>query len=123
MIAVETFGERLRRMRVEQGFSQRELAELSGVSNAYLSRLEKDERSASVKMIRKLSIPLRVSPSFLELGVEHDDLAAITQALRDRLDFQTRAVEDALAMLEDLPDTPIVQEIRDVLIEGRLGRA
>jgi transcriptional regulator with XRE-family HTH domain len=46
--------ERIRRLRKERGFSQRELAE-PGLSYAYLSRLEAGQRVSSEKALRKLA--------------------------------------------------------------------
>ena len=65
----ETVGERLRRLRVERGLSQRELA-LAGVSHSYLSRLETGQRAPSVKALRLLATPLGVTAEYLETGTE-----------------------------------------------------
>src|SRR5438034_51517 len=63
----ETIGERLKRLRIERGLSQRALAE-RGVSNAYISRLEIGDRSASMKALRILARKLGVTPEYLETG-------------------------------------------------------
>ena len=47
----ETIGQRLKRLRLEQGMSQRELAS-PGVSYAYISRIEAGTRQPSVKARR-----------------------------------------------------------------------
>ena len=52
--AGETIGERLKRLRLEKGFSQRELA-APGVSYAYISRIEAGSRQPSVKALRRLA--------------------------------------------------------------------
>jgi transcriptional regulator with XRE-family HTH domain len=65
----EAVGERLRRLRVERGMSQRELA-CPGVSYAYISRIEAGTRTPSVKALRKLAAKLGVSVEFLETGSE-----------------------------------------------------
>jgi transcriptional regulator with XRE-family HTH domain len=64
----ETIGQRLRRLRLERGLSQRDLAS-PGVTNAYVSRIEKGDRTPSVTAIRKLASRLGVSPEYLETGV------------------------------------------------------
>lgn len=94
----ETIGQRLRRLRKELGFSQRKLAELTrgGVTAAYISRIEKGERSPSVKTLRRLSSPLGVSAEFLETG------------------------EDASRVLEGYPLESLLQEIRRRLPEMRI---
>ena len=67
--AGETIGERLRRLRTERRLSQRELSE-PGVSYAYISRIEANTRTPSVKALRKLARKLGVSPEYLETGSE-----------------------------------------------------
>ncbi len=65
--ATETIGERLRRLRREKGFSQRELAE-PGVTAVYICRIEKGQRNPSVTAIRKLARKLGVFDEYLETG-------------------------------------------------------
>jgi tetratricopeptide (TPR) repeat protein len=65
--AGETIGERLKRLRLERGFSQRELA-APGVSYAYISRIEAGTRQPSVKALRRLAAKLEVSAGYLETG-------------------------------------------------------
>src|SRR5580765_8334976 len=68
----ETIGERLKRLRVERGLSQRALAD-HGVSNAYISRLEIGDRNPSMKALRVLARRLGVTPEYLETGCEHPE--------------------------------------------------
>jgi transcriptional regulator with XRE-family HTH domain len=65
----ELLGERLKRLRLERGFSQRELS-APGVSYAYISRIEAGARQPSVKALRKLAAKLGVSAHYLETGSE-----------------------------------------------------
>lgn len=65
--AGETIGQRLKRLRLEKGLSQRELA-APGVSYAYISRIEAGTRQPSVKALRKLSGKLGVTADYLETG-------------------------------------------------------
>ncbi|HET9675684.1 MAG TPA: helix-turn-helix transcriptional regulator, partial [Gaiellaceae bacterium] len=55
----EPIGVRLRRLRLERGLSQRELAS-QGVSYAYISRIEAGTRRPSVKALRMLARKLGV---------------------------------------------------------------
>jgi transcriptional regulator with XRE-family HTH domain len=73
--AGETIGQRLKRLRLERGFSQRELA-APGVSYAYISRIEAGTRQPSVKALRKLAVKLGVTADYLESGSELDPDAA-----------------------------------------------
>jgi transcriptional regulator with XRE-family HTH domain len=67
----ETIGERLKRLRLERGLSQRELA-APGVSYAYISRIEAGTRQPSVKALRRLATKLEVSADYLERGSDLD---------------------------------------------------
>ncbi|HEX6662299.1 MAG TPA: helix-turn-helix transcriptional regulator [Gaiellaceae bacterium] len=62
-------GARLKRLRLEQGLSQRDLSS-QGVSYAYISRIEAEARTPSVKALRKLARKLGVSVEYLETGSE-----------------------------------------------------
>src|SRR5438093_6327130 len=63
----ESIGQRLRRLRLERGLSQRELAG-PGVSYAYISRIEGGQRRPSRRAIRELARRLDVSIEQLETG-------------------------------------------------------
>src|SRR2546425_13024501 len=65
--SVETVGARLKRLRLQRGFSQRDLSS-PGVSYAYISRIEAGARTPSVKALRKLSQKLGVRVEYLETG-------------------------------------------------------
>lgn len=69
--AGETIGQRLKRLRLDRGLSQRELA-APGVSYAYISRIEAGTRQPSVKALRRLAANLGVSAEYLETGSELD---------------------------------------------------
>jgi transcriptional regulator with XRE-family HTH domain len=78
----ETIGQRLKRLRLERGLSQRELA-APGVSYAYISRIEAGTRQPSVKALRKLAAKLSVTADYLETGSELDPDAARELRLSD----------------------------------------
>jgi tetratricopeptide (TPR) repeat protein len=78
----ETIGERLRRLRLERGMSQRELA-VPGVSYAYISRIEAGTRQPSVKALRKLAAKLQVTTEYLENGRDLDESEARELRLAD----------------------------------------
>jgi transcriptional regulator with XRE-family HTH domain len=69
--AGETIGQRLKRLRLERGLSQRELA-APGVSYAYISRIEAGTRQPSVKALRRLAGKLGVTADYLETGADLD---------------------------------------------------
>jgi transcriptional regulator with XRE-family HTH domain len=99
----ETIGERLRRLRLEKGFSQRELSG-PGVSYAYISRIEAGTRQPSVKALRVLARKLHVSPEYLETGselrdVDNRELRLADAELALRLGGEPAEVEKLLAKL------------------------
>jgi transcriptional regulator with XRE-family HTH domain len=66
-MARESVGQRIKRLRKEQGLSQRELA-APGLSYAYISRIEADTRMPSVKALRRIANTLGVTVEHLETG-------------------------------------------------------
>jgi tetratricopeptide (TPR) repeat protein len=100
---LETVGERLKRLRLERGLSQRDLSE-PGVSYAYVSRIEAGARRPSVKALRMLATKLGVTAEYLETGSEvaSEDARELRLAdveLRLRLDgvVETGEIEEVLA--------------------------
>lgn len=63
----DSFGQRLRRLRLRQAFSQAELADRAGVSRATVMALEADARGdgAWPQTVRKLARALGVPPTQL----------------------------------------------------------
>jgi transcriptional regulator with XRE-family HTH domain len=78
----ESVGARLRRLRLERGLSQRELAS-PGVSYAYISRIEAGTRQPSVKALRRLATKLEVSVPYLETGSDLDSTDELELSLAD----------------------------------------
>jgi transcriptional regulator with XRE-family HTH domain len=58
----EVFALNLRRLRNERGLSQDDLAYEAEVSRSYLSQLEKGAFYASLKIVAKLAVVLKVEP-------------------------------------------------------------
>ncbi len=67
MAKKETIGQRLKRLRLARGFSQRDLSS-PGISYAYISRIEADARTPSVKAMRQIAGKLGVTVEHLETG-------------------------------------------------------
>jgi tetratricopeptide (TPR) repeat protein len=103
--AVETIGVRLKRIRRERGFSQRELSG-PGVSYAYISRIEAGARTPSVKALRMLARKLGVSVEYLETGrdlrdTEERELLIADAELELRLEEDVEATEAKLKAIVD----------------------
>src|SRR5947207_11023988 len=90
--STETIGERLRRLRLERGLSQRELSE-PGVSYAYISRIEGGARRPSVKALRMLARKLGVTADYLETGSEIRDTEERELRIADA-ELQLRLADD-----------------------------
>jgi transcriptional regulator with XRE-family HTH domain len=115
----ETIGERLRRLRVERGLSQRAISG-PGISYAYVSRIEAGVRNPSVKAIRALARKLGVSPEYLERGVPLNASRELELRLADA-ELELRFAEDPKE-LRDALET-ILEEARDVGDADLVGRA
>lgn len=72
----KSVGQRIRNYRIQRGYSQEKLAELSGCHPTYIGQLERGEKNATLESIEKISNALEVSLSKLfEMigGLEDDD--------------------------------------------------
>jgi tetratricopeptide (TPR) repeat protein len=103
--ATESVGARLKRLRLQRGFSQRDLSS-PGVSYAYISRIEAGARTPSVKALRKLAQKLGVSVEYLETGkdirdVDDRELRLADAELELRLAENTAEAERKLSELLD----------------------
>ena len=65
--AVETLGDYLREQRESSRLSLRQLAEQAGVSNPYLSQIERGLRRPSAEVLQQLAKALRISAEQLYL--------------------------------------------------------
>ena len=116
----ETIGARLKRLRLQRGFSQRDLSS-PGVSYAYISRIEAGARTPSVKALRKLSQKLSVSVEYLETGreirdVDERELLLADAELELRLGEDTaeaeRKISDVLDEADAAGDVPSATRAR-----------
>lgn len=62
-------GKNIRKRREKMRYSQRELAELCGVTKSYILKLEHGERSPSLEMLIKLADIFDIKPSSLMRGI------------------------------------------------------
>src|SRR6476619_4379876 len=72
---VETLGDYLREQRVSARLSLRQLAEQAGVSNPYLSQLERGLRRPSAEVLQQLAKALRISAEqlYIRAGIVAPD--------------------------------------------------
>jgi len=62
---VRQLGDELRRLRTRHGLSLRALAALAGISNPYLSQIERGEKTPSPRILKALAGPLGVTEQHL----------------------------------------------------------
>lgn len=74
-----SIAKRLTTLRAQKGLSQSELAELSGIAPAQISRYESGANIPRAHIIAKLAKALGVQYSFLQYGFEVDDDEMWTQ--------------------------------------------
>jgi transcriptional regulator with XRE-family HTH domain len=91
----ESVGQRIRRLRLERGLSQREISG-PGVSYAYISRIENSTRKPSLKALRRIARGLGVDPEYLETGEPI--------GRRDRLELELSDAELALRIGSHSPE-------------------
>jgi transcriptional regulator with XRE-family HTH domain len=85
----ETFGDRLRRERDKAGMSLAQLAQASGISKAYLVRLENEPSNPSLQLLARLAEALDVTVADLLGGARYradDESLAIPPLLRSFAD-------------------------------------
>jgi transcriptional regulator with XRE-family HTH domain len=120
-VTTETVGQRIRRLRLSRGLSQRELAG-PGVSYAYISRIEGGSRTPSLRALRYLAGRLGVDADYLEDG------RAIPAAKERELRLADAELElrlgNDLARAEDLLHGLLAEDVLDGLeirIRAALG--
>jgi transcriptional regulator with XRE-family HTH domain len=99
---VESLGEYLREQRLANRLSLRQLAEATGVSNPYLSQIERGLRRPSAEVLQSIAKALRISAEtlYVQAGILSPD------------EGQTRSVE-----LSILADTGLTERQKQSLID------
>lgn len=99
---VENLGEYLREQRLTARMSLRQLAEQTGVSNPYLSQIERGLRRPSAEVLQRLAKALRVSAETLY----------VRAGILDAEDGEVRSVELAV-----LADTGLTERQKQSLLD------
>jgi len=99
---VESLGDYLREQRVAAELSLRQLAEQTGVSNPYLSQIERGLRRPSAEVLQQLAKALRVSAETLY----------VRAGILNAEDAEVRSVELAI-----LADTGLTERQKQSLID------
>lgn len=78
---MSTLGSRVRGKRLLLGWTQQKLSDVSGVSTAYLSQIERDQWRPKIELIEWIARALDTSPDWLLNGDgEHDGPSALAAA-------------------------------------------
>jgi transcriptional regulator with XRE-family HTH domain len=85
----KALGERIKSVRTKRGWNGAQLAEKAGVTQGYMSRLERGLVSASVEVIRRIAVALGVPMSILLEGEPEGDMVTLA-ALINRLPKKDR---------------------------------
>jgi HTH-type transcriptional regulator, competence development regulator len=92
----KTFGQELKRLRVNQMLTQRELADLMGVHYTYISKLEHDDVSPGRELVEALAGLFEVGASYLiELAEKQTKVELI-----ERAEAAEQEVREILAALK-----------------------
>lgn len=59
----ERFGDRVRELRKDAGFTQEELADAAELDRSYVGSIERGERNLSIENVCRLALAIGVSPA------------------------------------------------------------
>ncbi|PWI09373.1 XRE family transcriptional regulator [Streptomyces sp. NWU339] len=114
---VGNLGEYLREQRRNAQLSLRQLADAAGVSNPYLSQIERGLRKPSAEVLQQVAKALRISAETLYVR------AGILDAERDREEVETRAVILADPTLSERQKQVLLQIYESFRKENGFGDA
>jgi transcriptional regulator with XRE-family HTH domain len=106
-------GEIIRRQRELAELSMRQVAAMAGISNPYLSQIERGLRAPSEEVLRAIAESLNVSADLLRGDMPTDGSADVIEAIQSDLDLtssQRRSLVEAY------------QALRQVTVKRRRGR-
>lgn len=63
----------IRQEREKKGYTTKQLAHLSGISNSHLNYLEKHERRATIEVLCQIAVALNIKPEKLYKIVEKEE--------------------------------------------------
>lgn len=73
MDILKHFGARVKQLRVDAGFSQEALADLTGLHRTYISGIERGIRNPTLLIVERIANALSISPSnLLKMDEKHE---------------------------------------------------
>lgn len=64
----QTVARNVRTLRIQRGYTQKELSKLAGIYRNYTGMIEREERSPTVDTLEKIATALKVAPVALMTG-------------------------------------------------------
>jgi tetratricopeptide (TPR) repeat protein len=119
----ESFGQRIRTLRIRQGVSQAQLA-FPELSDSYISLIESDKRVPAQSVIELLAGKLHCSATYLVSGVSEE----VVDELRVTLDYaeialQNGAAAEARTRFAEVLSSPDAAALPELLHQARWGHA
>lgn len=65
-----TLGERIKKARKKLNLTQEQLGEMTDVTSAYIGQIERNERTPSLKRLKKMAKQLDISVEYLVVGTK-----------------------------------------------------
>ena len=65
-----SLGERVKKQRQKLNLTQEQLGEISDVTSAYIGQIERNERTPSLKRLKKIAKQINVSVEYLVVGMK-----------------------------------------------------
>ena len=91
-------GQRIRNYRIQKGFSQEKLAELSGCHPTYIGQLERGEKNATLESIERITSALQISLStlFEKIDNNNDDSRNIPLECYDLIASKSKGEQEQI---------------------------
>ncbi|MCM1006669.1 MAG: helix-turn-helix domain-containing protein [Ruminococcus flavefaciens] len=80
---MKSIGERISHIRKARGFSQKKLANLVGISIQFLSDIENNKKSMTVKTLKHIAESLNVTTDYIIYGIETENRNCIIDTAFD----------------------------------------
>ena len=88
---MSTIGSKLKKLRVENGYSQRQLAEYLEIDQSNLSKIENGERNFNMTLLDKLCLLYNCSPEYLMGETDTHEKSSIAFRSDDKVDLSVVA--------------------------------
>ena len=98
---MKTFGDRIQKLMKEKGYSQKELAQMIGVTESAMSRYIKNEREPKIDIIANFATALGTTTDYLIYGKESENDFAETYRLVAR-SASTMKYEEKMRLIKEL---------------------